>query len=92
MENEPISLYGRNAISGTYEFFRELLYSGSFKQAVRPQIDSEALVQQVANDKFAIGYSGIGYKTAGVRAVPVAATVGDAFLGTCRKQSGRRQT
>jgi phosphate transport system substrate-binding protein len=27
----------------------------------------------VASDKFAIGYSGIGYKTADVRAVPLAA-------------------
>jgi ABC-type phosphate transport system substrate-binding protein len=30
---------------------------------------SEAVVQSVAGDKFAIGYSAIGYKTEGVRAV-----------------------
>lgn len=81
-KTKPISLYGRNNISGTYEFFRELLYSGSFKQAVRPQVDSESLVQQVANDRFAIGYSGIGYRTAGVRTVPVAAMPGEPCYDT----------
>jgi phosphate transport system substrate-binding protein len=30
------------------------------------------VVQSVSTDKFAIGYSGIGYVTSGVRAVPLA--------------------
>jgi phosphate transport system substrate-binding protein len=69
----PISLYGRNSISGTYEFFRELvLYSGNFKDEVKPQPGSEEVVQGVGSDRFAIGYSGIGFKTDTVRAVPLA--------------------
>ncbi len=77
---KPIMLYGRNSISGTYEFFREMaLFSGDYKPAVKQQPGSEAVVQEVANDRFAIGYSGIGYKTAGVRAVPLALNIG----GTC---------
>jgi phosphate transport system substrate-binding protein len=68
----PIVLYGRNSLSGTYEFFREMaLYGGDFKQQVKEQVGSEAVVQNVASDKFAIGYSGIGFKTDKVRAVPV---------------------
>jgi phosphate transport system substrate-binding protein len=70
---KPISLYGRNSISGTYEFFRETaLYSGTYKAAVKQQPGSEAVVQGVASDRYAIGYSGIGYKTEGVRTVPLA--------------------
>jgi phosphate transport system substrate-binding protein len=70
---KPISLYGRNSISGTYEFFREMaLYSGNYKAEVKQQPGSEAVIQGVANDRFGIGYSGIGYKTEGVRTVPLA--------------------
>jgi phosphate transport system substrate-binding protein len=74
---KPISLYGRNSISGTYEFFKQTaLYGGDYKEDVKQQPGSEAVVQSVANDKFAIGYSGLGYKTDGVRTVPLAAFYG----------------
>ena len=70
---QPIVLYGRNTISGTYGFFKEMaLLDGDFKPSVRQQSGSEEVVQHVADDKYAIGYSGIGYKTDGVRAVPLA--------------------
>lgn len=73
----PIILYGRNSLSGTYEFFRtHVLYGGDYKPGVQQQIGSAAVVEGVAGDKFAIGYSGLGYKTDGVRAVPVAAVDG----------------
>jgi phosphate transport system substrate-binding protein len=48
------------------------LLNGDFKPAVRQQSGSEEVVQHVANEKYAIGYSGIGYQAAGVRAVPLA--------------------
>ena len=74
---QPIVLYGRNTISGTYGFFKEIaLLDGNFKPSVRQQSGSEEVVQHVANEKYAIGYSGIGYKTAGVRAVPLALAEG----------------
>jgi phosphate transport system substrate-binding protein len=74
---KPISLYGRNSISGTYEFFKQTaLYGGDYKEDVKQQPGSAAVVQSVANDKFAIGYSGLGYKTDGVRTVPLAAFYG----------------
>ncbi len=77
---KPISLYGRNSISGTYEFFREMaLFDGAYKTDVKQQPGSEAVVEAVAGDRFAIGYSGIGYKTDGVRTVPLALSPG----GTC---------
>lgn len=75
--SKPISIYGRNTISGTYEFFRQTaLYSGEYKPEVKLQVGSEAVVEGVAGDKFAIGYSGLGYKTNGVRAVPLSVFFG----------------
>jgi phosphate transport system substrate-binding protein len=69
----PISLYGRNAASGTYGYFRShALCRGDYKNSVKEQPGSASVVQGVENDRFGIGYSGIGYATAGVRAVPIA--------------------
>jgi phosphate transport system substrate-binding protein len=68
----PISLYGRNSASGTYGYFKEhALGKGDFRDSVKEQPGSSAVVQAVATDKFAIGYSGIGYKTADVVALPL---------------------
>jgi phosphate transport system substrate-binding protein len=73
----PISMHGRNALSGTNKFFRQnVLGGGDFKQDVRQQVGSEAVVRAVGGERGAIGYSGIGYRTEGVRAVPVAAGFG----------------
>jgi phosphate transport system substrate-binding protein len=69
----PISLYGRNAASGTYGYFRtHALCRGDYKDTVKEQPGSASVVQGVENDRSGIGYSGIGYATAGVRAVPIA--------------------
>jgi len=76
-KDKPISLYGRNATSGTYGYFKEhALFKGDFKPTVKEQPGSSAVVQAVASDKYGIGYSGIGYVTADVRAVPLAAKPG----------------
>ncbi len=76
---KPISLYGRNSASGTYGYFKEhALYNGDYKDTVKEQPGSSSVVQGVASDRFAIGYSGIGYKTADVRAVPLKKTEADA--------------
>ncbi len=76
--SKPISLYGRNSASGTYGYFKEVaLFNGDYKDSVKEQPGSSTVVQGVASDKFAIGYSGIGYKTADVRVVPLAAKPGD---------------
>jgi phosphate transport system substrate-binding protein len=71
--NQPISLYGRNAASGTYGFFKDnALFGGDYKNEVKEQPGSSAVVQGVASEKNGIGYSGIGYRTADVRPVPLA--------------------
>jgi phosphate transport system substrate-binding protein len=76
--SRPISLYGRNSASGTYGFFKEhILKNGDYKDEVKEQPGSAAVVQGATVDRFAAGYSGIGYATAGVRPVPLAAKEGD---------------
>jgi phosphate transport system substrate-binding protein len=77
--NRPISLYGRNSASGTYGFFKEhVLKNGDYKDEVKEQPGSAAVVQGVTVDRYGAGYSGIGYATAGVKAVPLAEKAGDA--------------
>ncbi len=80
LANQTISLYGRNAASGTYGFFKEhALFGGDFKPAVKEQPGSSAVVQGVASELNGIGYSGIGYRTADVRHVPLARAAGQPY-------------
>ena len=82
--NRPIAMYGRNSASGTYGYFREVaLFGGDYSPEVREQPGSSTVIQGVAADINGIGYSGIGYGTADVRAISVA---GDD--GTCYEPSG----
>ena len=77
--NRPISLYGRNSASGTYGFFKEhALKNGDYRSTVKEQPGSSSVVQGIANDLGSIGYSGIGYKTSGVKALPLAEATGGA--------------
>jgi phosphate transport system substrate-binding protein len=77
----PISLFGRNSASGTYGFFKDhTMKNGDFKDEVKEQPGSAAVVQGITVDRYAIGYSGIGYTTAGVRAVPLATKTGGACV------------
>ena len=76
--NRPVSLFGRNSASGTYGFFKEhTLKNGDYKDEVKEQPGSASVVQGVTVDRYAMGYSGIGYATAGVKALPLAAKQGD---------------
>ncbi len=90
--NAPISLYGRNSASGTYGYFKEhALCKGDYKGSVKEQPGSATVVEGVSNDRFGIGYSGMGYKTAGVRLLPLSgvgsttayeATADNVYAGT----------
>ncbi|MEQ9618294.1 MAG: phosphate ABC transporter substrate-binding protein [Deltaproteobacteria bacterium] len=74
----PLSMYGRNSASGTYGFFKEnALCKGDYKDFVKEQPGSASVVQGITEDKSAIGYSGIGYTTSGVKAVKLAEKPGE---------------
>ena len=79
--DRPLSLYGRNSASGTYGFFKEkVLKNGDYKDEVKEQPGSASVVQGVTEDTAGMGYSGIGYKTSGVRALPLAAKEGEPLV------------
>jgi phosphate transport system substrate-binding protein len=72
-----IQLFGRNSVSGTYGYFKEqALCKGDFRNTVNEQPGSASVVQSVATSINGIGYSGIGYKTSSVRAVPLSRKAG----------------
>ena len=76
-----IQLFGRNSVSGTYGYFKaQALCKGDFKSGVNEQPGSASVVQSVSTSINGIGYSGIGYKTASVRAVPLARADGEPFI------------
>ncbi|MDH3504576.1 MAG: phosphate ABC transporter substrate-binding protein [Nitrospirota bacterium] len=79
--NMPISIYGRNSASGTYGFFKEaVLENGDYKDEVKEQPGSASVVQGVTEDQAGIGYSGIGYRTSGVHALPLSMKAGQPFV------------
>ena len=89
--NRDIQIYGRNSVSGTYGYFKKhALCKGDYKSTVNEQPGSASVVQSVTASLNGIGYSGIGYKTSGVKAVPltkkgsdfIAATTENAIKGT----------
>ncbi|PIW07110.1 MAG: phosphate-binding protein [Comamonadaceae bacterium CG17_big_fil_post_rev_8_21_14_2_50_60_13] len=79
--SRDIAMYGRNSVSGTYGYFKsKALCKGDFKRNLAEQPGSASVVQSVATQINAIGYSGIGYKTSGVRALPLAKKKGQPFV------------
>jgi phosphate transport system substrate-binding protein len=82
----PMSMYGRNSASGTYGYFKEeALCKGDFRDEVKEQPGSASVVQGVTEDVNGIGYSGIGYKTSGVKALALSKTADGPYHGTDRQ-------
>jgi len=74
---KPISTYGRNSASGTYGYFKKkALCKGDYKDTVKEQPGSASVVQGITEDIAGIGYSGIGYKTSGVKAIELSKEAG----------------
>ena len=76
-KDSPITLYGRENSSGTYEFFREhVLLKKDYATNTQVLQGTAALSEAVARDVKGIGYGGVGYfaerkdvKIIGVKAV-----------------------
>jgi phosphate transport system substrate-binding protein len=79
----PMRLYGRNSASGTYGYFKEVaLCGGDYRDTVKEQPGSASVVQGIGADPFGIGYSGIGYRTSGVKPIALAKAEGEPFATT----------
>jgi len=80
-KNRDIQIYGRNSVSGTYGYFKKkALCKGDYKNNVNEQPGSASVVQSVSSSMNGIGYSGIGYKTSGVRAVSLTKKAGGEYI------------
>jgi phosphate transport system substrate-binding protein len=80
-KNRDIQIFGRNSVSGTYGYFKKkALCKGDYKNNVNEQPGSASVVQSVTSSINGIGYSGIGYKTSGVRAIPLTKKQGGKFI------------
>ncbi len=80
-KNRDIQMFGRNSVSGTYGYFKKkALCKGDFKNNVNEQPGSASVVQAITSSVNGIGYSGIGYKTSGVRSVPLTKKAGGKYV------------
>ena len=71
-DSAPIRLFSRNSVSGTYGLFKIMaLCDGDFTKSVNEQPGSASVVLSVASSKGGMGYAAYGYKTAGVKALPL---------------------
>jgi phosphate transport system substrate-binding protein len=79
--DQSVTCYGRNAASGTYGYFKEvLLADGDFGAWVNELPGSSSVVQSVGKNANGIGYSGIGYRTADVKALSLAVEQGGEMI------------
>jgi len=59
--NTPISLYGRQPNSGTFDFFREHVVKADYSKQVREMNGNAQIVESVKSATSGIGYVGAGY-------------------------------
>lgn len=77
----PIKVYSRNSASGTYALFqKEVLMKGKYKSTNKNLVGSSEVVNAVAKDKFAIGYSGVAYKTPQVETLALSENVSSKYF------------
>jgi len=90
-KSRSIQLYGRNSVSGTYGYFKKkALCKGDYKSSVNEQPGSASVVQSVSTSINGIGYSGIGYKTSGVRAVALTKKPGKPFIAATAENAANK--
>jgi len=70
---QAIKLFGRNSISGTYQYFRHhALCNGDFRPELKELPGSASLVQSLSETSNGIAYSALGFASNRVRALPLA--------------------
>jgi len=80
--SKNVELFGRDANSGTHDYFRQhVLDGGEFRPTVHEDL-SQDVVQDVADHVNGVGYSGIGWRTSNVRTVALGNTAKEFFEPT----------
>ncbi|MCF6228824.1 MAG: phosphate ABC transporter substrate-binding protein [Planctomycetes bacterium] len=90
-ENLGVTMFGRNAASGTYGYFKKkACFKGDLQDSLKEQPGSAAVIQSTGTDRGAISYSGVGYKTAAVKFVNISKKGGDAYAPTAENCYSRK--
>ncbi len=78
----PITLYGRQPNSGTYDFMKEFILKGEYSSKMNQMNGNAQIVEAVKQDASGIGYVGIGYmkEAEGVNALKVAKQAGGEYV------------
>jgi len=72
LPNQRIVVYSRNSASGTYETFVEKVLKGERMAPTVQMLEStQAEIQSVAKNQYAIAYTGVGYVTNDVKVLSV---------------------
>lgn len=88
LDNQFIQLFGRNSVSGTYGYFKKrALCRGDFKKTINEQPGSASVVQAVTSTVNAIGYSGLGYYSSGVKTIPISED-GETYIAATAQNAG----
>jgi phosphate transport system substrate-binding protein len=80
--DSPITLYGRQPNSGTYDFMKEMILKGEYSTKMNQMNGNAQIVEAVKQDVSSIGYVGIGYikEATGIAIVKVAAKSGADYI------------
>lgn len=85
---QAIELFGRNSISGTYQYFkRHALCDGDFQPELNELPGSASVVQAVGQSPYGIAYSALGYTNKSVRVLPLASSSGQTLVEATRENA-----
>lgn len=72
----PITLYGRQSNSGTYDFMKEVVMKGEYSSGLKSMNGNAQIVEAIKQDVSGIGYVGVGYvkDVSGITVLSVAST------------------
>lgn len=81
-DDVPITLYGRQPNSGTFDFMKENVLFAEYSPKMNQMNGNAQIVEAVKQDKGGIGYVGLGYlkEATGVSVVKVAKKAGSAYI------------
>ncbi|MCX5679314.1 MAG: PstS family phosphate ABC transporter substrate-binding protein [Candidatus Omnitrophica bacterium] len=80
--DSPVSLYGRQSNSGTYDFMKEVVMKGEYSSSLKSMNGNAQIVEAIKQDASGIGYVGVGYvkDATGIKVLNVAVTPGMGYF------------
>lgn len=79
----PVSLYGRQSNSGTYDFMKENVMFGEYSPNLKSMNGNAQIIEAIKQDASGIGYVGVGYakEATGIKVLEVAVKPGSKYYG-----------